>query len=226
MAIIQIYKGEWIMKSPFRLLFAFGFLLLLVSLACRGGSAPATTSPAATKPPSVAQPTKESAPAATDAPASSGGNSSGLVTFTDQNKFAEFDLPGDWTHKSGSGTHYYYDTFTSPAGDAKMENLVYNDDTPFVANQNGKFALGLLHRIYSSTGKEGDISITNDSIQSDGSERLTWKSKGGGYSGMSFFEIRGDDHKTFLMLTAWWKNDTKQATLDIINAAIASYHIP
>jgi len=28
------------------------------------------------------------------------------------------------------------------------------------------------------------------------------------------------------MLTAWWKNDADQATIDIINSAIASYHIP
>jgi hypothetical protein len=219
-------KGEIIMKSQYRMLFAFVALLLAVSLACRGGSAPATTSPAATKPPSVAQPTKASESSSANTPTPSAGNSSGLVTFTDKNKFAEFDLPGDWTYKNGSGTHYYYDTFTSPSGNAKIEDLVYNDDTPFVANQNGKFALGLLHRIYSSTGKEGDIKITNDSIQSDGSERLAWQSKGGSYTGLSFFEIRGDDKKTFLMLTAWWKNDAEQATIDIINAAIASYHIP
>jgi hypothetical protein len=214
------------MKSKYHMLFAFVVLLLAVGLACKGGATiPAATSPA-TKPPSVAQPTKASEPASADTPTASAGNSSDFVTFTDKNKLAEFDLPKDWTHENGSGTHYYYDTFTSPAGNAKMENLVYNDDTPFVANQNGKFALGLLHKIYSSTGKEGDIKVSGDAIQADGSERLAWLSKGGGYTGLSFFEIRGDDKKTFLMLTAWWKNDADQATIDIINSAIASYHIP
>jgi hypothetical protein len=225
MFIIQFKKGERIMKSPYRTLFAFAALLLLVSLACNGGASPTTANPTAESSGSV-EPTKAPQPASDTPSPTTGGSSSSLNTFTDKNKLVAFDLPSDWTYKSGSGDHYYYDTFTSPAGDAKMENLVYNDDTPFVANQNGKFALGLLHNIYSSTGKEGDIRVTNDSIQSDGSERLTWQSKGGGYSGMSFFELRGNDKKTFLMLTAWWNNNADQATIDIINAAIASYHIP
>jgi hypothetical protein len=216
------------MKSQYRVLVAF-IALLLASLACYGGgtptkSSPATEAPSSTKPTKEA--TKEPATAATEEPASSNSGSSDLVTFTDKNNYAAFELPGDWTHESGSGDNYYYDTFTSPAGDAKMENLVYNDGTAFVANQNGKFALGLLHKIYSSTGKEGDISISDDSIQKDGSERLAWKSKGGDYSGVSFFELRGNDKRTFLMLTAWWKNGADQATLDAVDAAIASYRIP
>jgi len=218
------------MKSQYRMLFAFITLLLLASLACYGGAAPTKSVPAATEAPSSAKPTQEPANVATEVPASSGNDSgngsSDLVTFTDKNNLSAFELPGDWTYENGSGDHYYYDTFTSPSGNAKMENLVYNDDKPFVANQNGKFALGLLHLIYSSTGKEGDIKVTSDSIQKDGSERLAWQSKGGGYSGVSFFELRGDDKETFLMLTAWWKNDTDQETLDIIDTAIASYRVP
>jgi hypothetical protein len=225
----KIIKGELIMRSQYRMLFAFAALLLAVSLACNGGATPTpipTNTPAPTKVPAQPQPpSNPSDPSSSNAP-SSNSTSSDLVTFTDQNDLMEFDLPGDWTYESGSDTNYYYDTFTSPAGDAKMENLVYNDGSAFVANQNGKFALGLLHNIYSATGKEGDIRVTGDSLQEDGSERLTWESKSGDYSGVSFFELRGSDKSTFLMLTAWWDNSADQATIDAINNAIASYRIP
>jgi len=211
-----------------KMLFAFIALMLVVSLACNGGSAPATLAP--TTAPSVPNPPSNNGnppanPPSNDNNTNNGGNSD-LVTFTDQNNLMAFELPGDWTYENGSSDNYYYDTFTSPDGSAKMENLVYNDGDPFIAGQNGKFALGLLHNIYSSTGKEGDIRVTDDSIQEDGSERLTWESKGGGYSGVSFFELRGDDNKTFMMLTAWWLDDADQANIDAINAAISSYRIP
>jgi hypothetical protein len=149
-----------------------------------------------------------------------------FITFVDKNNLLAINFPADWTYTNGSTEKYYYDTFTSADGSAKIESLVYNDGEPFVAGQNGKFALGLLHQIYSNTGKEGDITISGDSIQPDGSERLTWSSKSGGYSGFSFFELRGEDNHTFLMLTAWWTDDSDQANIDAINAAIASYRLP
>lgn len=209
--------------KQYRMLFIFIALMLAVSLACSGGATPAPA-PTSTKAPSVPNP-----PSNNGNPPSNNGNvgsSSELVTFTDQNDLMAFELPGDWNYENGSGEDYYYDTFTSPDGTAKMESLVYNDGTPFVAGQNGKFALGLLHQFYSNTGKEGDIRISDDSMQSDGSERLTWSSKSGGYSGVSFFELRGSDNKTFLMLTAWWSDDSDQANIDAINAAIGSYRLP
>ena len=61
---------------------------------------------------------------------------------------------------------------------------------------------------YSNTGKVGDIRVSSDQIMDDGSERLEWKSKGGDYSGVSFFETRGSDNSTFLMFTAWWVDGT------------------
>jgi hypothetical protein len=212
--------------KQYRMLFIFIALMLAVSLACNGGSAPAEPTP--TNAPSVPNPPSNNGNPPANPPANNGntGNGSELVTFIDQNNLMAFELPADWTYENGSDTNYYYDTFTSPDETAKMESLVYNDGDPFVAGQNGKFALGLLHNIYSNTGKEGDIRVTDDSIQSDGSERLTWESKSGGYSGVSFFELRGDGNRTFLMLTAWWSNDTDQANIDAINAAIASYRLP
>jgi hypothetical protein len=209
--------------KQYRMLFIFIALMLAVSLACNGGSTP-TAAPTSTKASSVPNP-----PSNDGNPPSNNGNlgtSSELVTFTDQNDLMAFELPGDWNYENGSADNYYYDTFTSPDGTAKMESLVYNDGTPFVSGQNGKFALGLLHQIYSNTGKEGDIKISDDAIQSDGSERLTWSSKSGDYYGVSFFELRVGDSKTFLMLTAWWSNDSDQANIDAINAAISSYRLP
>ncbi len=197
------------------MLFIFIALMLAVSLACNGGSSPAS-------------PTK--GPSVPNVPSNNGGSSE-FVTFTDQNNLMAFEIPSDWTYENGSevfddGDSYYYDTFTSADGTAKIENLVYSKTTPFVAGQNGKFALLLLHNYYSNTGKEGDIRISEDSIQPDGSEKLTWTSKSGGYSGVSFFELRGGDNKTFMMLTAWWTDDSDQANVDAINAAIESYRLP
>ncbi|HNE06417.1 MAG TPA: hypothetical protein PLT08_17955, partial [Anaerolineales bacterium] len=80
---------------------------------------------------------------------------------------------------------------------------------------------------YSSTGKNnGDIRIKSDQIMKDGSERFEWTSKGGNYSGISFFEVRGDDKRTWLMWTLVWNNTADQAVLDVIDSAIASYRIP
>jgi hypothetical protein len=101
---------------------------------------------------------------------------------------------------------------------------VYDDGEPFTGNSKGKFALALLHQFYSSTGEEGDIRISDDKIMPDDSERLTWTSKGGGYSGMSFFEVR--NQSTFLMFTVEWSDDHESDYTDILNRAIESYDVP
>jgi hypothetical protein len=211
------------MKSQYRMLFVFIGLLLAVSLACSGGSTAPTAAPVASNEPassSVTQP-----PAATNPPASNAG-SSDIVTFTDGKNLLAFDLPGDWVHKNNPGDKFYTDIFTSPDGTAKIESLVYNDGTAFSGQDNGKFALYLLNTFYSKTGKEGDIHISEDKIQPDGSEKLTWTSSGGGYSGVSFFELRGDDRKTFLMFTLYYSSDAPQAVLDVLDKAITTYKIP
>ena len=61
-------------------------------------------------------------------------------------------------------------------------------------------------------------------MQKDGSERLTWTSKGGNYSGISFFEIRKPT--AMLMFTVWWDNDYKDQYGDVLNQVIESYRIP
>jgi len=220
------------MKSPYRMLLGLVALLVAVGCLCSNTGLTSTTTPA-TSAPATSAPiaTKESAPPSINTPESQppsngGTTGSGLVTFVDQNKLLSFDLPGDWTYKNVPSDNFYTDVFTSPDEAGKIESLVYNDGTAFSGKDNGKFALYLLNTFYSKTGKVGDIRISSDQIMQDGSERLEWSSRGGGYSGVSFFETRGSDNKTFLMLTAWWVDGADQGTIDAINNAIASYAIP
>jgi hypothetical protein len=217
----------------------FPFLALLVFVIsvgclCTGltNKVTPTEVPAPTQPPvqlptqaPVIQPTEE-APV-TEEPASNNNSSGGLKTFTDENNFYAIDVPADWeySHTVDSDKNYYYiDTFTSPDGGAVIENIVYNDGTVFSGGQNGQFALQILNQLYSKTGREGDIKVSEDQIMKDGSERLTWTSKEGLYSGLSFFEIR--DKKWFLMFTVNWGNSMQDQYLDTLNAVIKSYRIP
>jgi len=147
-------------------------------------------------------------------------------TFVDQNNLFAIDLPADWTRLTEAQSDHYTDTFTSPDGLTKIESLIYNDGQPFEEAKNKEFALYLLNTYYSSTGKAGDIIINSDQMMENGMQRNEWNSKSGGYSGVSFFEIRGDDKATFLMFTAQWKDGTEQATLDIVNQIIAAFRVP
>lgn len=182
---------------------------------------PATESPQENNPPAGS----ESAPL-TDSPQV--GSNSDILTFTDENNLFSFELPGDWTYGNSFNDEdgVYIDRFESPNGLGFIENITGFSKKPLTGGSNGKVALYFIHKYYSTTKAQGDISISEDQIQPDGSERLTWKSDAGGYSGMSYFEVRGADRKTFLMLTVWWAPDVDQATLDTINAAIKSYRVP
>jgi hypothetical protein len=218
----------------FRSLFAFVVLLLAVSLACgvfSGGQDIPTTAPEvqqpATQPPQVQSPTEQPIDN-TSNDSTSNDSSGGYVTFTDQNNLYSIDVPADWDYSQTVDTennNYYIDTFKSPDGGAVIENIVYDDGTAFTGNQKAKFSLYLLNTFYSSTGKEGDIKVSDDSIQKDGSERLTWTSKGGGYSGLSFLEVRSNG-TTFLFFTVDWGNDVQDTYIDTLNYVIESYKIP
>lgn len=208
--------------KPRGYLFLLGFavFIIVIGIACSGGATPTAQPPQQQQP----APTTQSTTTQSNSNNSNIGNSSALVTFTDQNKFYQIDVPGDWKYTASSGTHYYVDQFKAPDGNALVENITYNDDTPFSGSQNGQFALQLLHQFYSVTKKEGDIRVSDDSIMKDGSERLTWTSKGGGYSGLSYFEVR--DRLNFLMFTVEWSNNYKDTYLDTLNQVVASYVIP
>jgi serine protease Do len=146
-----------------------------------------------------------------------------LTTFTDKNNLFVIDIPSDWTYAQSTGDSIYFDTFKSPDELALVESIVYDDTSGYAAALKGKYALYLLNTNYSSTGQEGDIRISDDSMQKDGSERLVWTSKGGGYSGISFLENRGS---TFLFFTVEWSNSAKDQYIDTLNAVITSYRAP
>ncbi|MBI3170765.1 MAG: hypothetical protein HYZ22_19970 [Chloroflexi bacterium] len=219
------------MKS-YRTLFGLMALLLAVSLAC-GGSGTPTANP--TLPPVPTNP-----PAQVDQGQTQDQGqqqpSNGIVTFVDQNNLLAFDLPGDWTYEHtdhGDAIYIdvqaYTDTFTSPDESAIIESLVMFADQGVKVNNSTSqaVALDILNTYYSSTGtNNGDIRISSDQIMQDGSERFEWTSKGGDYSGVSFFEVRGDDKRTWLMWTAWWSNSVDQSVLDIVDSAISTYTIP
>lgn len=221
------------MKS-YRMLFGFMALLLAVSLACGGSAEPTaipTLPPVPTNPP-VQQDQGQQQPQDQGQQQPTGG----MLTYTDQNNLWAFDLPDDWTHEYTDlertlyeDTTAYLDKFTSPSGNAYIDSLVMFADAGVTVNNSisQAVALDILNTYYSSTGtNNGDIRISSDQIMKDGSERFEWTSKGGNYSGISFFEVRGDDKRTWLMWTLVWDNSADQATLDILDNAIATYYIP
>ena len=186
-------------------------LMLGVGLAC-GSPAPTPTAAPTVAPP---EPT---------AVASSGDE---WVTFTDENDYLELDVPGDWAYgqdRDEENDYWYWDYFSSPDEHAGVESVVFDDGTAWTGGQSGKQALYMLHQFYSDTGEEGDIRVSDDSIQKDGSERLVWESKAGDYSGISFFEVR--NKTAFLMFTVWWDNEFEDQYLDTLNSVIDSYRIP
>lgn len=218
------------MKS-YRALIGFAALLLMVGLAC-GASAEPTANPTLPPVPTTA-PAQPEQPQGQ--PQNTGGNGD-ITTFVDANNLLAFDLPNDWTFEHTdhgdaiySDVNAYSDTFTSPDSSAKIESIVMFANEGVTVNNSisQAVALDILNTYYSSTGtNNGDIRISSDQIMKDGSERFEWTSKGGNYSGVSFFEVRGADKRTWLMWTLWWSNSSDQATLDIVNNAINSYRIP
>lgn len=225
------------MKTFKPLLFLTSFVLI-VGLACAlggGGDTPSQPAQPPTNPPQQ-QPPTQAPPPATEPPTPSEdlGGSSDLVTFVDQNNLLAFDLPGNWTYEHEdmgrdiySDAVAYRDTFGSPDETAFIESLVLFADNTVNNSVSQAAALDILNTYYSSTGtNNGDIRISSDQIMQDGSERFEWKSRGGGYSGVTFFEVRGSDKKTWLMWTLWWSDSADQSVLDVIDGAISSYYVP
>lgn len=207
------------MRSQTRIPVVIIVLFSIISSSCAAINPPAETP---TEAATMSIPT--SPPQQTDTPLPPTDSISS--TFVDQNNLFAIDLPADWTDATESQSDHYTDTFTSPDGSAKIESLIYNDGQPFEEAKNKDFALYLLNTYYSSTGKAGDITITSNQMIENGTQRNEWNSKSGGYSGVSFFELRGDDKATFLMFTAQWKDGTDQAILDMVNQIIATFRVP
>ncbi len=150
-----------------------------------------------------------------------GSDNENLTIFVDKNNYYKMNVPADWAHTQSSGDHYYLDTFTAPDGKAMIENAAYDNGTPFTGPENGQFALSLLDKLYSNTGQAQDLQLQSDSIQMDGSERLTWTSVSGDYSGVSFLEVRGTT--TLLILTARWTDAYQSKYMDLLDKVVSSY---
>ncbi|WKZ35583.1 MAG: hypothetical protein QY332_18390 [Anaerolineales bacterium] len=222
------------MKSQYGVLFAFVAFLMAVSLACGALGTPPTATPVPTNTP---LPTNPPPPTNPPLPTASAPQlpqntpqqtvSSDPVVFVDENNLLAFELPGDWYYEHTVGDYLYVDTFTSPDGvSALIESLVYNDGKAINNSVSTAFALNLLNQYYSYTGKEGDIRVSSHQKMNDGSERLVWKSKGGEFSGITFFEVRGADRKTFLLFTLKYSDYADQSILDTLDNTINTYYVP
>ena len=111
------------------------------------------------------------------------------------------------------------DRFDSPDDEAFIESVIYDDGTPLSKSDIGKVALDYLREIYAS-----DLTINDDQVQADGSERLIWHSAENQISGATFFEKRGD---TTLMLLTFISSDAKSDIyLDLFDRILATYDVP
>jgi hypothetical protein len=116
------------------------------------------------------------------------------------------------------GDVFIVDTFTSPDEHAFIENITYDDGEAISRSDAGAFALELMKEFYA-----GDIQVSDDQVQPDGSERLTWHSPSGGYSGISFLETRGT---TFLLFSSIWDDPYEDDYLDSLRYTIETYDVP
>jgi hypothetical protein len=140
-------------------------------------------------------------------------------TFTGPNDLFEFSVPYAWTYEASEGENSIVDVFTSPDGLSYVENITYDDGETVTKSESGAFARFLLKDYY----KVDDIVITDDQVQSDGSERLNWYSPSLGVDGTSFFETRGT---TFLLLTWIVDSEAYDTFFPVWTALLDTYTVP
>jgi hypothetical protein len=141
-----------------------------------------------------------------------------IFDFTGPGSLFEIKVPVTWRYTTDLSDTAVIDTFFAPDEHALIQNIAFDDGTEVSKNDAGQFALNLLNNLYSD-----NITITDDTVQSDGSERLTWFDGDGGYSGISFFETRGT---TFLLFTVLWDDPFEDIYFDALDFTISSYGLP
>ncbi len=141
-----------------------------------------------------------------------------IYTFTGPRDLFEIEVPLAWRYETTEGDVAIVDTFYSPDDHGIVQNIAYDDGTAISNAEAGAFALSLLREFYAE-----DIVITDDQVQPDGSERLTWNSPSGNYSGISFLESRGT---TFLMFSVLWDNPFEADYFDTLDYIISTYTTP
>ncbi|MCC7119343.1 MAG: hypothetical protein IT310_12530 [Anaerolineales bacterium] len=227
--------------KPYKALFLFVVIMAVATLACGPNTAATSTSVptnpplvVATNPPPVV-PTNApvnppvNPPANNNNPPANPPSTGGSQVVQDQNKLYQFELSGDWTYEASdlgnavySDVYMYADTWRAPDKSALIEGIAgTSQGFDFDGTTSTRVALDLLNYYYSYTGKEGDIRITKTSTAQDGSTQFNWVSKGGDYSGISWFEIRGS--RTFLMWTVNWSNTADQSRIDEVDNAVNTY---
>ncbi len=141
-----------------------------------------------------------------------------IYTFDGPDELFTFQVPTPWRYETDSNDTVIVDTFYAPDGHGIVQNILYDDGDEVSKSLAGQFALTLLQNFYAD-----DIKITDDQVQTDGSERLTWNSPSGEYSGVSFFETRGS---TFLLFTVMWDNDYEDIYWPVLDYTISTYDVP
>jgi hypothetical protein len=141
-----------------------------------------------------------------------------VYTFNDSDGLFSLDVPRGWHLDVYTQPDAVADTFWAPDRLARIEIIKYDDGTEISKALAGSFALDLLHQRYSE-----DAKITQDRVQPDGGERLTWSSKSGDVAGASFFETRGT---TFLMLTYLCDDSVDYVYAPVLERLLQSYSAP
>jgi len=141
-----------------------------------------------------------------------------IYTFSGPGDLFTIDVPVPWTYERDESDAAIVDVFTSPDEHSFIENITYDDGLEISRSEAGAFALELLKEFYAE-----DIQISDDQVQPDGSERLTWQSPSGEYSGISFLETRGT---TFLLFSVVWDDAYEDAYLDSLIYTIDTYDVP
>lgn len=88
------------------------------------------------------------------------------------------EVPTSWRFETITDDVSVVDTFYSPDDHAVIQNIAYDDGEEVSKSFAGAFALELLKEFYAA-----DISISDDQVQPDGSERLVWTSQVGSIAG-------------------------------------------
>jgi len=142
-----------------------------------------------------------------------------IIYFYGPGNLFMIEVPEAWTYMREVDDDYIVDTFVSPDNHALIENITYDDGLAYSKKDVSEITLELLRTYYTQ-----DIVITDDQVQPDGSERLIWYSPSGGYSGVTFFELRGTT--TILILTLMYDDPYEDVFADPLNNTIDTYTIP
>jgi hypothetical protein len=139
-------------------------------------------------------------------------------TFHSRDNLFTMDIPTSWKYTTVVGTYTHVDTFYSPDQNAVIQTIIYDDGKGINRSLAGAFALSLLRNYYA----QDNVTITEDRLLPDGSERLIWNYPKGGYQGVFYFVLKGS---SLVLYGGTFHNDSLQAFEDVNNRILASLHL-